>query len=188
LWNADTGRQIAKPPDMGGLATSVAFSPDEHRIASGGYDKTVRLWNANNGNAIGPPLTGPTDEVDSVTFSPDGHVIASGSADGTLRLWNADSGQQIGPPLTGHNAAVNSGAFSPDGRWFASGSSRDFTLRLWPGPAAWPELLCSKLSANMTHKQWHGCKIAARSGLSCGAAVRRMQGGPASPLAARHGE
>jgi WD domain, G-beta repeat len=45
-------------------------------------------------------------------------------------------------------------AFSPDGHRIVSGSW-DTTLRLWPGPAAWPDLLCYKLTANMSRKQWH---------------------------------
>ena len=48
---------------------------------------------------------------------------------------------------------MTSVAFSPDGRRIASGSG-DNTVRLWPGPAAWPDLLCDKLTANMSHKQW----------------------------------
>jgi WD40 repeat protein len=159
LWNTDTGQQIAKPA-IGGATTTVAFSPDGHRVVSGDTAKMVRLWNADNGKAIGPPLDGSNDTVTCVVFSPDGHVIVSGSADGMLRLWNAGTGQQIGPPLTGHIDAarplhgVNSVAFSPDGRWFGSGGE-DEDVRLWPGPAIWPEVLCNKLTANMSHKQWH---------------------------------
>jgi WD40 repeat protein len=87
-----------------------------------------------------------------VAFSPDGKRLLSGGADKTLRVWNAASGQQIGPPLV-ETGEVTSVAFSPDGRRIVSGSS-DGIVRIWPGPQAWPELLCDKLTANMSERQW----------------------------------
>ena len=80
----------------------MAFSPDGTRLASGGADNTVRVWDAATGQPVGQPLTGHTDWVNSVAFSPDGHRIASGSADNTVRLWDAATGQPVGQPLTGH--------------------------------------------------------------------------------------
>ena len=132
---------------------SVAFSPDGHRIASGGYDNTVRIWDADTGQLIGNPLAGHTDDVMSVAFSPDGHRITSASVDGTVRIWNADTGNAIGIPLAGHTGPVHVAAFSPDGLRIASGGD-DSTLRLWPASAALPEILCDKLTANMSQRQW----------------------------------
>ena len=90
LWDAATGQPVGAPlTGHTSTVSSVAFSPDGTRIASGSYDNTVRLWDAATGKPVGDPLTGHTGAVCSVAFSPDGTRIASGSADNTVRLWPA---------------------------------------------------------------------------------------------------
>ncbi|KAG0300571.1 hypothetical protein BGZ98_009076, partial [Dissophora globulifera] len=115
---------------------SITYSPSGHQIASGGLDKTVRLWDA---KTVAPGLIlSHTEYVWSVAYSPSGHQIASGSADNTVRLWDAQTGAP-GRVLSGHTDWVQSVAYSPSGLQIVSGS-HDMTVRLWdaltgePGP------------------------------------------------------
>jgi len=109
---------------------SVAVSPDGAAIVSGSDDCSVRVWNAQSGVAMFPPLLGHTNWVTSVTISSDGQLIASGSRDRTIKLWDLQTGKEIGEPMQGHSDDVMAVVFSPDARWLASGSE-DKTVRIW---------------------------------------------------------
>ena len=67
--------------------TSVAFSPDGRLLASGSYDKTIKLWEVATGSLV-RTLEGHTDPVLSVAFSPGGKLLASDSDDATIKLWD----------------------------------------------------------------------------------------------------
>jgi len=108
--------------------TSVSYSPDGARIASGSWDNTVRVWDARSGAELAV-LRGHENHVTSVSHSPDGSQIASGSWDNTVRVWDARSGAELAA-LRGHEGWVTSVSYSPDGARIASGSD-DKTVRVW---------------------------------------------------------
>jgi len=124
ILDAISDRNIIKGHD-GGI-TSVSFSPNGEIIATGSWDKTVRLWNL-RGEKI-QQFRGHEGGITSVCFSPDGQTIGTGSEDGTARLWNLQ-GKNI-QQFRGHEGGITSVCFSPDGQTIGTGSE-DGTTRLW---------------------------------------------------------
>ncbi|HRO60150.1 MAG TPA: hypothetical protein PK177_13450, partial [Burkholderiaceae bacterium] len=97
------------------------------------------------------------DKITSLAFSPGDDRIVAGGADGALRQWNiagdASKTRRFDARFEGHRGRVTGVLMSPDGRSIVSAGA-DGTVRLWPGPEAWPELVCAKLTRNLSHLEW----------------------------------
>ena len=117
--------RIATLQEHTGRVASVAFSPDGTLLASGSWDRTLKLWDVATRQNI-DTLAGQRG-INSVAFSPDGTRLASGSDD-KVELWDVATRQSI-DTLEGQRR-VSAVAFSPDGTRLASGSW-DGTLKLW---------------------------------------------------------
>ena len=118
-----------------GWVTTIAFSADGQRLASGSWDRTVKFWDVASGEQLST-VTSNMKEVQSLVFSRDGHWLATENSANTAVLRDANNGQEI-RALPSNKALgalgsnwVYSIAFSPDGRWLASGVD-DKTVRLW---------------------------------------------------------
>src|SRR5262249_48295230 len=72
----------------------AAFSPDSRRIASGSYDKTVRIWDSMTGQEF-LILKGHTAPVRGVAFSHDGKMLGSVASDATVRVWDTATGLEL---------------------------------------------------------------------------------------------
>jgi WD40 repeat protein len=72
-----------------GFVRSVALSPDDRFIVSGGDDKTVRVWGVAAGRLV-KVLEGHTCWVVSVAWARDSRHIVSGGNDHTVRVWEVD--------------------------------------------------------------------------------------------------
>jgi WD40 repeat protein/tRNA A-37 threonylcarbamoyl transferase component Bud32 len=108
--------------DHGGPVRCVAFSPDGTRVAAGGNDHAVWIWDAASGTEV-RTLPGHDDWVTALAFSPGGRLLATAGADRVVKLWDAASGQ-LRAVLRGHSVAVAAVAFAPDGKRLASGGAQ----------------------------------------------------------------
>jgi class 3 adenylate cyclase len=113
----------------------VAFDPALQKLAGGGLDGTVTLWDTADGKLLHrfewrrSAFEWQRSEVASVAFDPAGRRLASGSANGAVHLWNTASGELLYafPRQSGSVASV---AFHPTGHMLASGAD-DGTVNLW---------------------------------------------------------
>ncbi|MCS7264025.1 MAG: serine/threonine protein kinase [Armatimonadetes bacterium] len=99
--------------------SALAFSPDNQFLASGSFDKTVRLWKPLEAKPL-RTMKGHEDSILAVAFSKDSRKLGSASADRTVKLWKCGEEKAV-ITLHGHNEAVLAIASSPDGKLFATG-------------------------------------------------------------------
>ena len=102
------------------------FRQTERRLASGGSDYTVRLWDVRTGQ-LQETFRNNGRWTFDIAFSPDGKTLASSGLEG-IWLRDAHSGEHL-HTLTWYRDSSRTLAFSPDGSILVSGGSA--TLRLW---------------------------------------------------------
>ncbi|MFQ3592301.1 MAG: c-type cytochrome domain-containing protein [Gemmataceae bacterium] len=106
---------------------SVAFSPDDKLIVSGGADKFVKTFEVASGKFL-KAFEGHTHHVMGVGWSSDGKMLASAGADNVVKLWDYDKGEQV--------RTINSGkqftslVFQPKKNEFLT-TTADAQVRMW---------------------------------------------------------
>src|SRR5262249_14607604 len=135
LWDVASARLVRKTSALATAVHKIGFSPDGRRLATAGWDRVVRIWDAAALDEL-LPLLGHTDRVWSLAFSPDGHQLFSGGGlDRSIRCWNAaplPERPRHRPVRTfsGHDQPIYALALTPDGRHLIS-AGEDHIARVW---------------------------------------------------------
>ena len=118
---------------------NLNFTPDGERIISVSEDKTVRVWNARNGEMLKKYESEIGDGSNGMLYasalSPDGNLLAIAGYTITkdnqvyIVIIDLKKGVQVATAL-GHTNVINSLAFTGNGKYLVSGSD-DNSLKVW---------------------------------------------------------
>jgi WD40 repeat protein len=97
----------------------LQFYPDSNKLAIGGTDGIIHIWDWKNGEKVIPHV-GHHGWVSDISFSPDGRCLASASGDGTIRLWEWRDGGAREHARVDTDRPVRKIAFAPDGETLAA--------------------------------------------------------------------
>ncbi len=110
------------------LVHALSFSPDGRQLASGSYDRTIRLYQVGSGELL-QTLTDHSDAVYDVAFQPQGSLLASVAADRAVKVWDPATGKRL-YTLGDATDWLYAVAWSPDGKELAAGGV-DKSIRVW---------------------------------------------------------
>ncbi len=112
----------------GSEVACLSFSPDGTRLASGGPNGTVAVWEVPGGRLLGrfgmPDRTLHLSAV-ALALLDNGRTVAAVHGD-TAHFWDVATGREAA--VLGVGGRLESAAFSADGRWLATG---DADIRIW---------------------------------------------------------
>lgn len=128
----DPGVMVKKLLEADDEVWCVAISFDGKKLASGGSDRVVNVWDLSGGYAnakLEQSIENHADWVLGLSFSTDGKHLVTGSRDKTAKVWDLSARESV-LTFPGHQNDVFSVAIKADGKVGYS-AGRDNQIRSW---------------------------------------------------------
>ncbi|MEX2287842.1 MAG: c-type cytochrome domain-containing protein [Planctomycetaceae bacterium] len=128
IWNTSDWSKKLVVQGHADTLYAADLSPDGTLLATGSYDRKIKLWSTATGDEVGE-LAGHNDAVFDLAFRNDGKLLASASGDKTVKLWDVAKRERLDTFIEPTEAQY-AVAFSPDGRYVVAGGV-DNRIRVW---------------------------------------------------------
>ena len=86
--------------------TSCDWSPTGTEFVSGGWDRTLRIWQEGHGTHPEVYHTKRMQRVLATAFTADARFVLSGSDDGNVRVWKANASEKLGIVTARERSAI----------------------------------------------------------------------------------
>ena len=126
LYSIESETRLHTLKGQRGVGVRSTFSPDGTRLASGGIDRIIMLWDVQTGERI--RWAEQEGIVLDLAYLPDGSTLVT-TSHGKIFFWDAETLALLGE-LEGHHGKVTLLGFSPDGRTMLTKGHRS-TMILW---------------------------------------------------------
>ncbi|EFN53087.1 hypothetical protein CHLNCDRAFT_26186, partial [Chlorella variabilis] len=114
-------------PAHDGGCYGLAFSRTGVLLASGGADKTVKLWEPCSATNTAT-LRGVFEGVNAVAFTSDSKLVLAAENNKAVRVWDVTTGR-LRMSLTGHNGKVTGLSCSPADAHVVATCAADRTIK-----------------------------------------------------------
>lgn len=106
----------------------LAVSADGKKLAAGGCDRIVRVWDIASGK-LEHAVENHADWILGVAFTPDGKALITASRDKTAKVWDLTNKESL-LTFPDHQNIVNNVSITPDGK-FGLSAGEDGSIRIW---------------------------------------------------------
>jgi WD40 repeat protein len=129
LWDTASGKRLTDIAGHTAKVYNVASSPDGTTVATSSYDGSVRLFDAQTGEARGAFTLGK-ERIPAVAFDPRGGELAAVNENGKLVFFDRVSGK-VRRTIDAHKTWIQDVEYSRDGARLLTVGRQDHIAHIW---------------------------------------------------------